>query len=99
MSALNVPYRDIGQVLPFLVQLWMFLSPVIYPSNLLPAKYQYLYALNPIVVVIDTMRWAFVGGAPPQVWMVGVSVTVALAICVTGFWFFRRMEATFADIV
>ena len=99
LSALYVPYRDIGHVMPFLVQLWMFLSPVIYPSNLLPAKYQYLYALNPIVVVIDTSRWAFVGGAPPQAWMVWVSVTVALGICVTGFWFFRRMEATFADIV
>jgi len=99
LSALYVPYRDIGHVLPFLVQLWMFLSPVIYPSNLLPAKYQYLYALNPLVVVIDTSRWAFVGGAPPQARMVWVSVTVALVICVSGFWFFRRMEATFADIV
>jgi lipopolysaccharide transport system permease protein len=99
LSALYVPYRDVGHLLPFLVQLWMFLSPVIYPSNLLPAKYEFLYALNPIVVVIDTSRWAFAGGSPPQWWMVEVSVVVALLFCVTGFWFFRRMEATFADIV
>ena len=99
MSALYVPYRDVGQVLPFLVQLWMFLSPVIYPSTLLPPKYQFVYALNPIVVVIDTSRWAFAGGPPPQSWMVMVSCGVALLLCVTGYWFFRRQEATFADII
>jgi lipopolysaccharide transport system permease protein len=99
LSAMNVTFRDVGHLLPFLVQLWMFLSPVIYPSNLLPAKYSFLYALNPIVVVIDTSRWAFSGGEPPQWWMVQVSIFVALFFCVTGFWFFRRMEATFADIV
>ena len=99
LSALNVHYRDIGHVLPFLVQLWMFLSPVIYPSNLLPEKYQFLYYLNPLVVVIDTSRWAFAGGIPPQGWMVLVSVSVALFFCVTGFWIFRRLESTFADVV
>jgi len=99
LSALYVPYRDIGHLLPFLVQLWMFLSPVVYPSNLLPHKYSFLYALNPIVVVIDTSRWAFAGGAPPQWSMVEVSIVVALVFCVTGFWFFRRMEATFADVL
>jgi lipopolysaccharide transport system permease protein len=98
-SALNVPYRDVGHLLPYLVQLWMFLSPVIYPSNLLPAKYAFLYALNPIVVVIDTARWAFAGGQPPASWMVAVSCATALTFCVTGFWFFRRHEATFADVV
>ena len=99
LSALNVHYRDVGHVLPFLVQLWMFMSPVIYPSNLLPEKYQYLYALNPLVVVIDTSRWAFAGGIAPQGWMVAVSFTVAIFFCVTGFWFFRRLESTFADVV
>jgi len=99
LSALYVPYRDVGHALPFLVQLWMFLSPVIYPTTLLPPKYQFVYALNPIVVVIDTSRWAFAGGPPPQTWMVGVSFGVALLLCVTGYWFFRRQEATFADIV
>jgi lipopolysaccharide transport system permease protein len=98
-SALNVRYRDIGHVIPFVVQLWMFLSPVIYPTNLLPPKYQFLYALNPLVVVIDTSRWAFAGGTPPSVSMVAVSVIVAVMLCITGLWFFRRHEGTFADIV
>lgn len=99
LSALYVPYRDVGHLLPFLTQLWMFLSPVIYPSNLLPPKYAFLYALNPMVVVIDTSRWAFSGGLPPQWWMVNVSIAVTVVLCVSGFWFFRRMEATFADVV
>ena len=99
LSAWNVHYRDIGHVLPFLVQVWMFLSPVIYPSNLLPEKYQFLYALNPLVAVIDTSRWAFAGGVPPQIWMVLVSISTALFFCVTGFWIFRRLEPTFADVV
>src|SRR5207249_3249782 len=73
LSALYVSYRDVGHLLPFLVQLWMFLSPVIYPSNLLPPKYAFLYALNPIVVVIDTARWAFAAGQPPPGWMVAAS--------------------------
>jgi lipopolysaccharide transport system permease protein len=99
LSALYVPYRDVGQLLPFMTTLWMFLSPVIYPSALLPAKYQFLYALNPVVVVIDTGRWAFAGGPPPEGWMVVVSCVVAVFLCVTGYWFFRRQEATFADVV
>ena len=99
LSALNVAYRDIGHVMPFLVQMWMFLSPVIYPSTLLPPKYSFLYALNPVVVVIDTSRWAFTGGPPPAGWMVAVSCAVAAFLCASGYWFFRRHESTFADIV
>jgi len=99
LSALNVAYRDIGHVMPFLVQLWMFLSPVIYPSTLLPPKYSFLYALNPVVSVIDTSRWAFTGGPPPTGWMVAVSCFMTALLCASGYWFFRRHESTFADIV
>ena len=99
LSALHVAYRDIGHVMPFLVQLWMFLSPVIYPSTLLPPKYSFLYALNPVVSVIDTSRWAFTGGPPPEAWMVAVSCAVTALLCASGYWFFRRHESTFADIV
>ena len=99
LSALYVPYRDIGQLLPFFVQLWMFLSPVIYPTTLLPVKYSYLYPLNPIVVVIDASRWAFAGGPPPIPWMVVVSCVSALVFLVSGWWCFRRQEPTFADVV
>ena len=99
LGTLYVSYRDIGHLLPFMIQLWMFASPVIYPLSLLPPKYAFLYALNPLVVVIETSRWAFSGGTPPQVWMVGMAWTVALILCLTGLWFFRRQEGTFADIV
>lgn len=99
LGALYVPYRDIGHLLPFMTTLWMFVSPVIYPSSLLPVKYQLLYALNPLVVVIDTSRWAFANGAPPEPWMVVVSAAVALLLFITGLWFFRRHEGTFADVV
>lgn len=99
LSALYVSFRDVGHLLPFLTQLWMFLSPVVYPSSLLPAKYSFLYALNPVVVVIDTSRWAFAAGPAPAGWTFAVSFAVALFFCITGFWFFRRHEANFADIV
>jgi len=98
-SALYVPYRDVAHLLPFIVQIWMFLSPVVYPSNLLPPKYAFLYALNPIGVVIDTSRWAFAGGAAPEPYAVGVSSLTAFAILLSGYWYFRRSEATFADVV
>jgi lipopolysaccharide transport system permease protein len=99
LAALYVPYRDVGYLLPFLTQLWMFVSPVIYPTALLPERFQYLYALNPLVVVIETGRWAFVGGNPPDVSMVAISTVVALVLFISGLWFFRRHEGTFADIV
>lgn len=98
-SALYVPYRDVAHLLPFIVQIWMFLSPVVYPSNLLPERYSFLYVLNPIGVVIDTSRWAFAGGAAPQAYAMAVSSLTAFAILLSGYWYFRRSEATFADVV
>ena len=99
VSALNVSYRDIGHLVPFILQLWMFLSPIIYPSSLLPAKYAHLYALNPIAAVIDSARWAFAGGQPPAASVVAVSWATAIVLCVSGLWYFRRREASFADMV
>ena len=99
MAALYVPYRDIGHLLPFMTQLWMFSSPVIYPTTLLPAKYHFIYALNPLVAVIETSRWAFAGGKPPDVSMVAAAAVIALALLLSGLWFFRRHEGTFADVV
>ncbi len=99
LAALYVPYRDVGHLLPFMTQVWMFLSPVIYPLSLLPPKYEALYAMNPIVVAVQTSRWAFTGGPPPSLQMVVISTTVAALLVVTGLWFFRRREGTFADKV
>jgi lipopolysaccharide transport system permease protein len=99
LGTLYVPYRDVGHLLPFLTQIWMFVSPVIYPSSLLPPHYQFLYSLNPIVVVIDTSRWAFCGASPPSVGGGLVSTIVAVCLFGSGLWFFRRHERNFADVV
>ena len=99
LGALYVPYRDVGHLLPFLTQIWMFVSPVFYPLALLPPKYELLYALNPIVVTVQVSRWAFAGGEPPGGGMVAISSAVALALLISGLWFFRRHEGRFADVV
>ncbi len=99
LAALHVPYRDVGHLLPFMTQIWMYLSPVIYPLSLLPPKYEALYAVNPVVVAVQTSRWAFAGGIPPSPYMVGISTAVAAFLVVSGLWYFRRHEGTFADIV
>jgi lipopolysaccharide transport system permease protein len=99
LGALYVPYRDVGHLLPFLTQIWMFVSPVFYPLSMLPPKYELVYALNPVVVVVQTSRWAFAGGEPPVLRMVAVSCAVAALLLVSGLWFFRRHEGRFADLV
>jgi lipopolysaccharide transport system permease protein len=99
LATLYVRYRDIGQLLPFLTLLWMYLSPVIYPLSLLPPEYEALYAMNPVVVAVQISRWAFAGGLPPSTNMVGISTIVAACLVVSGLWFFRRHEGRFADIV
>jgi lipopolysaccharide transport system permease protein len=98
-GALNVRYRDVGYLLPFLIQLWMFVSPVIYPTNLLPPKYEFLYALNPVAVIIDTSRWAFIGAPPPSLSAYLAATAVSFALLLSGLWFFRRHEGAFADVV
>jgi lipopolysaccharide transport system permease protein len=99
LSALNVKYRDVQHVLPLLVQLWLFASPLAYPSSLLPAPWRTVYGLNPMVGVVDGFRWSLLGiGAPPGSTEIASSLA-ALVILVTGAFFFRRSERHFADIV
>ena len=98
-SALNVKYRDIRYIVPFLVQFGMFISPVVYPSSLLPEKWRMWYGLNPMAGVIEGFRWALLGSYPPPGLMMIISVTVALLLLVSGVFFFRRSEKSFADIV
>jgi lipopolysaccharide transport system permease protein len=86
-------------LLPFFTQIWMFLSPVFYPHSLLPRGYELAYALNPVVVAVQTTRWAFAGGEPPTPGMVLVSGAVTALLLLSGLWFFRRHEGRFADIV
>jgi lipopolysaccharide transport system permease protein len=100
LSALNVEYRDVQYMVPFLVQSWMLISPVAYPSSLLGEPWRTLYGLNPMVGVLDGFRWALLGGstkAPGP--MIGLSVIVAVVILVSGAFYFRRMERNFADVV
>jgi lipopolysaccharide transport system permease protein len=98
LSALNVQYRDFQYTVPFLIQLWLFASPVVYPSTLLPEPYRMIYGLNPMAGVIEGFRWALLGASPPSSLIV-VSVVVATAILISGAFYFRRMEKTFADVV
>ena len=99
LSTLNVKYRDVRYTIPFLTQLWMFATPVAYPSSLVPEKWRALYGLNPMAGVVEAFRWALLGksGSPgPLLW---VSVAAVLLLLVGGLFYFRRTEATFADVV
>jgi lipopolysaccharide transport system permease protein len=99
LSAMNVKYRDVRYVVPFLVQFWMYASPIIYPSSMIPARYRTLYALNPIVGVVDGFRWALLGTKTAPGPMLAVSSAATVLFLVGGALYFRRMEAEFADIV
>jgi lipopolysaccharide transport system permease protein len=98
LAALNVKYRDVRYVLPFLTQLWFFGSPVVYPSSIVPENWRPLYGLNPMVGVIDGFRWALLGTPAPGP-TVAVSAIAALAVAAGGAFYFRRLERTFADTV
>jgi lipopolysaccharide transport system permease protein len=99
LSALNVQYRDVRHTLTFLVQFWMFASPVAYPSTLVPARWRPLYGLNPMAGVIEGFRWALLRKSPAPGPMLAVSILVTVVILVGGLYYFRRMEKTFADVV
>jgi len=99
LSALNALYRDVRYVIPFLVQFWMFASPVAYPSTLVPEKWRWLYGLNPLAGVIDGFRWAITGrGQAPSLLLLASAFAVALVV-LGGLFFFNRMESTVADRV
>jgi len=99
LSAMNVEYRDFRYTVPFLTQLWLFATPIAYPSSLLPEPWRTLYGLNPMVGVVEGFRWALLGTATAPGPMTSVSVLIALALLVGGAFYFRRMEKTFADII
>ena len=99
LGALNVEYRDVGYVVPFLVQIWMYVSPVAYPASVVPGKYQFAYALNPMYGVVEGFRWAFFAGHPFPALALGMSVAVTAVLMISGLYYFRHMERTFADVV
>jgi len=100
LSALNVEYRDVQYVVPFLVQLGLFISPVGYASSIVPEKWRLLYSLNPMVSVIDGFRWALLGEKVPLHYDgLAISVGIVLVILVSGAFYFRKTERTFADVI
>jgi lipopolysaccharide transport system permease protein len=99
LSAINVQYRDVQHMVPFIVQVWMYASPIVYPIDIIPEGiWRVLYGLNPMVGVIQSYRWALLGGDQPDATM-WISVLVVIILLVSGLFYFRRMEKTFADIV
>ena len=99
MSALNVKYRDVRYVIPFLIQIWLFATPVAYPSSLLSQPWRTIYGLNPMVGVVEGFRWALLGTNTAPGLMVLASAAAAFLILITGALYFRYMERTFADVV
>lgn len=97
MAALNVRYRDVRYLLPFLIQLGMFATPVVYPASLVPEEWRTLYGLNPMVGVIEGFRWSLLGGPPPGPMLIA-SGAVTLLLLAGGLWYFRRTEGLFADL-
>jgi lipopolysaccharide transport system permease protein len=99
LCALNVKYRDVGQLVPFLSQSWMWITPIVYSSSMVPEKWRILYGLNPMVGVVEGFRWAVCGKAVPDWTMMGVSTAVAALLFVGGLYYFRKVETTFADVI
>lgn len=98
LSAINVKYRDVRHATPFLVQLWLFASPVVYSSSLLPSRFQVIYGINPMSGVIEGFRWALLGTEPPGA-LIAVSVAIVVVLLISGAYYFRRSEKSFADVI
>jgi homopolymeric O-antigen transport system permease protein len=99
LSALNVAFRDVRYVVPFLIQFWLFATPIAYPSTLLSEPWRTIYGINPMVGVVEGFRWALLGTTTAPGPIALVSTLVAVAILIGGAYYFRRLETTFADIV
>src|SRR6266567_4651460 len=99
LSALNAIYRDVRYAIPFVVQFWMFASPVAYPSSLIPERWRWLYGLNPMAGVIEGFRWALSGTGQPPSSLLAVSAAMVLLLVAGGAVYFQKMEGTIADVV
>jgi lipopolysaccharide transport system permease protein len=99
LTAMNVKYRDIGLMVPFISQIWMYASPIAYSTTIVPEQWRWIYSLNPMVGVVEGFRWALLGKAPPDMGPMLLSLSIVLLLFVSGIAFFRRTERTFADVV
>ena len=98
LSALNVKYRDVRYTVPFLTQIWLFATPVAYPSSMLDEPWRTLFGLNPMAGVVEGFRWAILGSPPPS-GMIWISIGVSAVLLYTGLRYFRKVERSFADVV
>ena len=99
LAALNAKYRDIGYTIPFMLQCWMYISPIVYPSSLVPERWRLLYSLNPMVGPIDGFRWALLGKEAPHVATTALSMIVVVTVLAGGLLYFRSTERTLADVL
>jgi lipopolysaccharide transport system permease protein len=99
LSALNAKYRDIGYTIPFLLQFWMFATPIVYPASLIPKQYLIIYSLNPMTGIIEGFRSVLLGKMAFPVHMVMISSLVSLALFVIGIIYFKQVERYFADVI
>jgi lipopolysaccharide transport system permease protein len=99
LSAMNVQFRDVRYTIPFLTQVWLFVTPIAYPSSLLPERWRIVYGLNPMAGVVEGFRWALLGTDTAPGKMIIVSALVALTLFISGAFYFRRMEQSFADVL
>jgi lipopolysaccharide transport system permease protein len=99
LGALNVAYRDVIIVVPLLVQLWLFVTPVIYPASLIHGFWRYIYAANPMASVIEGVRWGFLGTPAPPATVVAISIASSVILLLTATYYFRRTERFFADVI
>lgn len=99
LSALNVEYRDVRYTIPFLTQFWLFLTPIAYPSSLVPEKWRMIYGLNPMAGVVEGFRWALLGTSSVSWTIISASTVIVILLLISGLMYFKRMERTFADVV
>ena len=99
LAALNVSYRDVRYTIPFLTQFWLFITPVAYPASLIPERWRLLYGINPMVGVVEGFRWSLLGSVHPPGAGVAISLAAVIVLFISGTWYFRKMERTFADVV
>jgi lipopolysaccharide transport system permease protein len=99
LGPINVRYRDVMHTLPFVTQVWMFATPIVYPLSMIPQKWQALYSINPMVGIIEGFRWSLLGTGQPHMLSIGISLSVITLALIGGSVYFRKMERSFADVI
>lgn len=99
LGPINVRFRDVKYTLPFMLQIWMYATPIVYPLSIVPVAWRWVYSLNPMVGVIEGFRWAIFGKGDPDLTAIGISLIIIAVMLLGGAVFFRRMEQAFADLI